>query len=92
MKLLALSKLITSKLTGIAFTICDSGSSVYIKIENSNIKQIRISNHNGHKSSKNCLEFRTDAMTSEKNGVYNTSSINRLIERTLKTKRELVKC
>ena len=90
MTLLSLSKLIASKLTGLAFTICDSGTSVYIRIENSKVKQIRVSNHNGHKSSGNCLEFRTDAMTSEKNGVYNMSSIDRLIERALKAKRELV--
>jgi RNase P/RNase MRP subunit p29 len=83
MSLLALSTLITSKLIGVNFRVVNAKTSIYIMIEGVKVKQIRVSNHNGHKSKRNCLQFRTDAMTSEKNGVYNMSSINRLIERTL---------
>jgi hypothetical protein len=59
-----------------------STGSVYISFTGTKVKQIRIANHAGHKSSRNCWELRTDAMTSRKGGnrVYNFRAVNQLIK------------
>ncbi len=55
--------------------------SVYIKLSNSKVKQIRIANHPGRKTSKNCWELRSDVQNQRRKGgrIYNFKSINMLI-------------
>lgn len=60
----------------------DSGS-VYISFTDSKVREIRISNHTGHKLKPNVWQLRPDAMTSRKNPknrVYNTKDINQMIK------------
>ena len=60
----------------------DSGS-VYISFTGSKVREIRISNHTGHKLKPNVWQLRSDAMTSRKNPknrVYNTKDINQMIK------------
>lgn len=62
-------------------TVSDSGS-FYISLIGSKVRQIRVSNHSGHKLKRNVWELRSDAMTSRKkpfNRVYNIKDINVLI-------------
>jgi hypothetical protein len=80
MKLITLANQLASKLCGVEFKVCDSGTSVYIKLKNCKVKQIRVSNHGGRKTGSKCIEFRVDVMTCEKKGIYNKSSESRLLD------------
>jgi len=54
--------------------------SVYVKLSNCKIKQVRISNHPGRKTGVNSWELRSDAVTGRyKSGrIYNVNAINQL--------------
>ena len=57
--------------------------SVYISFTGSKVREIRISNHSGHKLKPNVWQLRSDAMTSRKqpkNRIYNTKDINQMIK------------
>ncbi len=58
-----------------------STGSVYIKFTGSKVKQIRIANHPGQKTSRNCWELRSDAGNQRrKDGrIYNFRSVDLLI-------------
>ncbi len=63
-------------------TLAPTGS-VYVKFTGSKVKEVRISNHKGHKLSRNTWELRSDAMTSRKNPanrVYNSRDVKSLIK------------
>lgn len=55
--------------------------SVYIKLTGSKVKQIRVANHPGRKTSRNCWELRSDVQNQRrKDGrIYNFKSVNALI-------------
>jgi hypothetical protein len=53
----------------------------YIKFTGSKVKQIRIANHPGQKTSRNCWELRSDSQNQRrKDGrIYNFRSVDQLI-------------
>lgn len=69
---------IVKQLQGYSPNVVDSKSSIYIRLSNSKIKQIRVSDHNGRKTSRNCIEVRTDAMTSRKTRYIARLTLNML--------------
>ena len=79
MNIKTLALILTSKLSGFNFTVVYSGTSIYIYFKNCSIKQIRVSNHNGRKTSGKCLELRTDAMNNLKAGIFNFKNVNNLV-------------
>jgi hypothetical protein len=83
MKINELVKKLVSELSSYSPVVkeCSTGS-VYITFSDSKVKQVRVSNHNGHKKKLNHWELRTDAMT-KRNGsvrIYNSKAINQLIK------------
>ena len=59
---------------------CASGS-IYLTFKGYKVKQIRISNHSGHKAKAGNWELRTDASNSRKGlgRIYSAGSISQLI-------------
>ena len=63
----------------------DSGS-VYISFTGSKVREIRISNHTGHKLKRNVWQVRSDAMTTRgknkaaNNRVYNVKDVTQLVK------------
>jgi hypothetical protein len=91
MKIQTLAKLVTAKLAAFkpAVTASSTGS-IYISFESAKIKQIRVSNHNGHKAKSGTWQLRTDAST-KRNGskrIYGHKSILRMCEDFKKIIRE----
>ena len=80
-KLTSLAKTLLKELSHLSprLTVCGTGS-VYIKLTG-NVKQLRLSNHAGRKTSRNSWEVRTDAMTTRKNNtrIYNVNAVSQLI-------------
>lgn len=80
-KLIILAEILMKELEHLSpkLTICETGS-IYVKLIGK-IKQIRIANHKGRKTSRNCWELRSDAMTTRKNltRIYNINSLYQLI-------------
>ena len=76
-----LAKILLKELSHLSpkLTTCETGS-IYIKLTGK-VKQLRISNHSGRKTSRNSWELRSDAMTTRKNGtrIYNVNAVNQLI-------------
>jgi hypothetical protein len=60
--------------------VVDTGS-VYVKLSGK-VKQVRVSDHTGRKTSRNSWELRTDAMTTRKNmtRIYNANAFNLIIK------------
>ena len=58
-----------------------ASGSVYIKLSGSKVKQIRVSNHPGRKTSRNCWEIRSDVQNQRRSDgrIYNFRSVNMLI-------------
>tara|TARA_Y100000310_G_scaffold204539_1_gene204775 strand:- start:146 stop:400 length:255 start_codon:yes stop_codon:yes gene_type:complete len=56
--------------------------SIYIQFANSKIKQVRIANHPGRKTSRNCWELRSDSCSIRKPSgrIYNARDIANLIK------------
>jgi len=79
MEIKTLALILTSKLIGFDFKVADSGASIYIRFKNCSVKQVRVSNHNGRKTSGKCLELRTDAMNNLKAGIFNFKNVNNLV-------------
>lgn len=51
-------------LLGVVFEVRHTGKSIYVKLTDcGRVKQIRISDHEGHKTSRNCWEIRKDRPT-----------------------------
>ena len=61
--------------------ITASTGSVYIMLTGSKVRQIRVANHAGQKSKRNCWELRSDVGTKRYGSVriYGASAINQLI-------------
>lgn len=61
-----------------------SSGSFYISFTGSKVREIRVSNHTGHKLKRNVWQVRSDAMSSRdpknNNRVYNVNAINQLIK------------
>lgn len=60
-----------------------TSGSTYIKFTGSKVREIRISNHSGHKLKPNVWELRSDSMTTRKNPknrVYNFKDVNKMIK------------
>jgi hypothetical protein len=89
MKLMNIANNIAARLTEYNPVIVNSTTSVYIRLENSKIKQIRVSDHNGRKTSRNCLEVRTDATTSRKNQIYGVLDIKHAVSLVIKFKNKM---
>lgn len=55
--------------------------SVYIKFTGSKVKQIRVANHPGRKTSRNCWEVRSDVQNQRRSDgrIYNFRSVDMLI-------------
>jgi hypothetical protein len=79
MDIKTLPLILKSKLNGFNFKVVNSGTSIYIHFDNCNVKQIRVSNHNGRKTSGKCFELRTDAMNNLKAGIFNFKNVNNLV-------------
>ena len=83
MKIQTLAKLVVAKLAAFKPTISASSTgSVYISFESAKIRQIRVSNHNGHKGKPNTWQLRTDASTKRSGStrIYNHKSILRMCD------------
>lgn len=59
-----------------------STGSIYISFTGSKVREVRISNHSGHKLKRNVWELRTDAMSKRdgSNRIYNSKSVSQLIK------------
>ena len=58
-----------------------TSGSVYIKFSGSKVKQIRVANHPGRKTSRNCWEVRSDVQNQRRSDgrIYNFRSVDMLI-------------
>lgn len=77
---LAIANIISTSLSRFNPEIVNAESSVYVKLTGSKFRQVRISDHNGRKTSAKCIEIRKDAMTDRKTGIFNIKDIGLMIK------------
>ncbi len=68
-------------LMGVDFEIHRAERSTYVKLSNcGRVKQIRISDHEGHKSSRNCWELRKDRSTQRVKKIFAFNDVRLMVD------------
>ncbi len=65
--------------SGVNFIRSES-TSIYLKLDGVlKVKQIRFSDHSGHKAPNGCIQVRSDCETSRKKGIFNTKDYMQVV-------------
>ena len=68
-------------LMGVDFEVCHTDRSIYVRLSDcGRVKQIRISDHEGHKSSRNCWELRKDRSTQRVKKIFAFNDIRLMVD------------